>query len=190
MSDARPEAAAVASEGPALRAFSRGVAWLAGLAVAVAASCLLVSLVLIGWAVVMRYAFSAAPVWVDDIVGFSLVAIVMLAAADTLRRGQHIGVDLLVGQLSASGRRWAQAWSAMATAAIALVLIVNGWHSAMFSRMIGMVTEGQLEWPVWMLMLLLPVGGALLLLSAVELFWRAIAGVPLPEPAGHLEDVE
>lgn len=172
---------AVAAAGPALRILSRTVAILAGGAMALAAAALLVSLALIGWAVVMRYVFNAAPVWVDEIVGFNLVAIVMLGAAQTLRRGEHIGVDLLVGRLSAAGRRWAQVWAAVATAAIAGVLIVNGWGTAMLARTLGLLTEGALEWPTWWLMLLMPVGGALLLLAAIEALWRAVAGVA---PAG------
>jgi len=96
--------------GPALAGLSRVVGWLTGLAMGLAALALLASLALIGWAVVMRYAFNAAPGWVDDFVGFSLVAIVLLAAAQTLRKGEHIGVDLLVERLGPAGRRWAQAW--------------------------------------------------------------------------------
>lgn len=167
---------APAGEGRALRGYSRFVGALARLAVALAAACLLAGLALIGWAVVMRYVFNRAPVWVDEVVGFSLVAIVMLAAADTLRRGEHFGVDLLVARLAPRGRRWAQGWAALATIAIAAVLVVNGWQGAMFSKLLGMVTEGQLEWPVWALMLLMPLGGALLLLAAVEQLWRALAG--------------
>ncbi|RPH58885.1 MAG: TRAP transporter small permease, partial [Burkholderiales bacterium] len=104
----------------------RVVGALAGTAMAVAAACLLLSLALIGVAVVMRYAFNAAPVWVDEVVGFTLVAVVMLAAAQALRRGEHIGVDLLVGRLGPAGRRWAQGWAAVATGAVAVMLIVNG----------------------------------------------------------------
>ncbi|HJS36541.1 MAG TPA: TRAP transporter small permease subunit, partial [Burkholderiales bacterium] len=58
-------------------------------AVAVSAAGVLVSLALIAWAVVMRYAFNRPPAWVDDAVGFLLVLIVMLAAAQVLRRGEH-----------------------------------------------------------------------------------------------------
>ena len=169
-------AGALAPERPALRVLGRAVALLADGAMALAAIGLLMSLVLIGWAVVMRYVFNAAPVWVDDIVGFNLVAIVMLAAAQTLRRGEHIGVDLLVGRLSAAGRRWARAWAAIATGAIACVLIVNGWGTAKLARTLGLLTEGALEWPTWWLMLLMPVGGALLLLAAIEALWRVLAG--------------
>ena len=42
-------------------------------AVAVSAAGVLVSLALIAWAVVMRYAFNRPPAWVDDAVGFLLV---------------------------------------------------------------------------------------------------------------------
>ncbi|MCP5263048.1 MAG: TRAP transporter small permease [Burkholderiaceae bacterium] len=172
-------------EGPALRALGQVVHALAGAGMAVAAASLLLSLCLIGWAVVMRYVFNAAPVWVDEVVGFLLVAIVMLAAARTLRRGEHIGVDLLVDRLSPRARRWTQAWAALAVAVVACVLIINGWGTASLARMLGLVTEGNLEWPTWLLMLLMPVGGALMLLAAVEVFWRAVVGLPALGKTGH-----
>lgn len=172
-------------EGPALRALGAVVRLLAGTGMALAATSLLVSLCLIGWAVVMRYVFNAAPVWVDEVVGFLLVAIVMLAAARTLRRGEHIGVDLLVDRLSPQPRHWIQAWAALAVAVVACVLIINGWGTAQLARLLGLVTEGNLEWPTWMLMLLMPVGGTLLLLAAIEAFWRAAAGLPALGKPGH-----
>ncbi len=173
------------SESPALRALGQVVRVLAGAGMAVAAASLLLSLCLIGWAVVMRYGFNAAPVWVDEVVGFLLVAIVMLAAARTLRQGEHIGVDLMVDQLTPRARGWAQAWAALAVGLVASVLIVNGWGTASLARMLGLVTDGNLEWPTWMLMLLMPVGGCLLLLAAIEVCWRALAGLPALGKPGH-----
>ena len=172
-----------------MRGLSRVVAVLCDAAMAVAALALLVSLALIGWSVVMRYIFNAAPIWVDDLVGFNLVAIVMLAAAQTLRSGEHIGVDLLVERLTPAARRWAQGWAALATMVIAGVLVVNGSATAMLAHRLGLLTEGTLEWPTWMLMLLMPVGGALLALAALEAFWRALAGLP-PESADPAADGE
>lgn len=171
--------------GPALRLLGRVVQLLAGIAMGLAATSLLVALCLIGWAVVMRYVFNAAPVWVDEMVGFLLVAIVMLAAARTLRQGEHIGVDLLVDRLSVPARRWSQVWAALAVSSVAGVLIVNGWGTAKLARMLGLLTEGNLEWPTWMLMTLMPIGGVLLLLAAVEMLWRALAGLPALGKAGH-----
>lgn len=177
MSERAPAGDAAAGP-PALRAFARLVEWLAALGMVVAAAALLVALALIGWAVVMRYVFNAPPVWVDEVVGFALVAIVMLAAAQTLRRGEHIGVDLLVDRLPPRARRWTQAWGALAALAIAAMLIVNGAETAALARTLGLLTEGHLEWPTWTLMTLMPAGGVLLALAALEALWRALAGLP------------
>ncbi len=147
-------------------------------AIAVSAAGVLVSLALIAWAVVMRYVFNRAPVWVDDAVGFMLVGIVMLAAAQVLRRGEHIGVDLLTTRLGPRAKRWAEAWSALAVLAVSLILVVNGWRTAMFAKSLGIVAEGQIEVPVYWLQLLLPLGGGLMALVALEALARLAAGLP------------
>ena len=176
-----------AGESTALRILSQAVATLCSAAMALSAIGILISFALIGWAVVMRYFFNAAPAWVDELVGHLLVATVMLAAAQTFRRGEHIGVDVLVQRLSPTGKRWAMVWAAVACGVVAVVLVVSGWHTAMLARTLGLVTEGHLEWPVWWLMLLLPLGGAMLLLATIEVLWRTWVGQPLRfAPASHL----
>ncbi len=164
--------------GRALRVLGRVVEALTNLAMGLAAASLLVSLALIGWAVVLRYVFNDAPIWVDEVVGFALVAVVLLGAPSAMRRGEHIGVDVLIERLSATGKRWAQVWAALAVMLVAAILIVNGWETAMLARTLGLLTEGSLEWPTWLLMLLMPVGGILLLLAALEVLWRAVVGAP------------
>lgn len=142
------------------------------------------SLALIAWAVLMRYAFNRPPAWVDDAVGFLLVGIVMLAAAQVLRRGEHISVDLLASRLSPPSRRWADAWAALAALAASLVLVVNGWQTAIFSRSLGIVAEGNVEIPVFWVQLALPLGGAMMALVALESLARLAAGEP-PAEAPH-----
>ena len=161
---------------------ARVIGALADGAAALSAAGVLVSLALIAWAVVMRYVFNRAPVWVDDVVGFMLVGIVMLAAAQVLRRGEHIGVDLLTARLSPRARRWADAWAALGALAVALILIVNGWRTAMFAKQLGIVAEGRVEIPVFWLQLLLPLGGLLLGLAALEALARLAAGLPPVSP--------
>jgi TRAP-type C4-dicarboxylate transport system permease small subunit len=174
-------------EPAALRALGAAVRALNTAAMAVSAAGILVALALIGWSVVMRYAFNRPPVWVDEVVGFLLVGIVMLAAADVLRRGEHIAVDVFTLQLRGRARLWAQAWGSLAALAAALVLVINGWQSAMFSRMLGIVTEGHLELPVFWLMLLLPLGGLLMALTAIEALARLACGAP-PVAVPHLSE--
>ena len=139
---------------------------------------ILASLVLVCYAVVARYVFAAAPTWVDDAVGFVLVGVVMCAAASTLREGEHIAVDILTSRLGPRARRWAEAWSMLAVAAISAMLVVNGWETAMSSRMLGIMTSDHLELPIWTLQLLLPFGGATMLVVAAEALLRLALGLP------------
>ncbi len=167
-----------------LERLARLIGALNAAAMALSAAGVLVSLALITWAVVMRYAFNRAPVWADEVVGFMLVGIVMLAAAQCLRRGEHIGVDLLTARLSPRGKAWAQAWASLSVVVVSVILIVNGWQSAMFARKLGILTEGNLEIPVFWLQLFLPLGGVMMLLVALEALARQAAGLPpLAAPA-------
>ncbi len=169
-----------------LRVLARVISTINRAMMAVSAAAVLVSLALIGWAVVMRYVFGRPPVWVDETVGFLLVGIVMLAAAEVLRDGEHIGVDLFTARLSGRARLWAHAWSSLSVLAVAIIFIVNGWQSAMFSRSLGILTEGHLELPVYLLMLLLPLGGVLMLLTAAEALIRLSCGIA---PIARVQDV-
>lgn len=176
------------ADGPALRILSRAVGLIAGAAMALSAMATLACLLLIGWAVVMRYFFNTPPAWVDELVGHLLVAIVMLAVAQTFRRGEHIGVDILIDHLSVRGKRLALLWATLVTALVALVLIISGWESTALAHTLGLVSEGHLEWPVWWLMALMPLGGALLLLATIETAWRTLTvGLP-PRPAARADD--
>jgi TRAP-type C4-dicarboxylate transport system permease small subunit len=187
---ARPVSPPARGEPRLLRWLSGGVGALSAGAIAVAAAGLLVSLALIGWSIVMRYVFNKAPVWVDDAVGFMLVAIVMMATADVLRRSQHIGVDIVTERLGPTASRWAQAWSALAVLVVSIILILNGWQTAMESRQFGIITDGQIQWPVWWLMMLMPLGGVLMTLVSIELLWRLALGMPLPESTAEIGDLE
>ena len=182
--------ATAASKEPApVRLLGRLIFLVNGLATALSAIGILASLALIVWSVVMRYIFNRPPLWVDEVVGFLLVAIVMLATADVLRKGEHIGVDLLTTRLGPKGMWWARAWASLTSLAAALILVFNGWESAMFSRMLGVVTEGHLELPVFWFMLLLPLGGLLMLLTSLEALARLATGcTSLAVPSHEFED--
>ncbi len=161
------------------------------LAIALAAAGVLASLALIAWSVVMRYVFNNPPAWVDDAVAMMLVAVVMLAAGPALRRGEHIGVDVLTSQLRARGKRVSEAWSALAAALTGAILLFNGWDTVVSSRMMGIITDGEIEIPLYWLQLFLPIGGAMLILVAIEALARLAAGAPsLATHSSHTEESE
>lgn len=147
---------------------SRLVYWVTTVAMAISAAGVLVALALISYAVVARYVLGQPSIWINDVVTFILVGIVMFGTASALREGRHLGVDLFTDRLQGSHRRWAQAWSMLTVLVVSIYLVIDGWQTAMFSKMLGMTTLGYVEIPLFWLQLLVPLGGGMLVLVCLE----------------------
>jgi len=160
---------------------------LARIGAALAAASLLVSMLVIGYSVVMRY-FAGRPIpWADELAGYLLVASVMLAAADALLEGEHIRVDALVERLSARGRGEDRAEAGQRGDPPAALLAVEGADMVAFSRMVDLKSNGYLAVPMWIPQLLVPLGAVLMGVAAVVSLvaaWRAgpDRGAAAPQP--------
>ena len=167
----------------------RAIRLLTDAAAAVAAASVLAMLALVSYSVGMRYLLNKPEPWVDEIVGYLLVGSVMFAVAETLRRGEHISIDLLTDRLRPRARRAAAVFSLIAVLATAAALLWEGWATVAFARMLGLMTEGYVTLPLWTLQLMVPIGGALLLLACLAELLRIAAGLP-PERARGAHDLK
>ena len=161
-----------------MRTFDRVVGCLATLGLALAASALLTSLALIVYSVAMRYFINRPQAWVDEAVGYLLVASVMLAAAAALRDGEHICVDIVTEKLSSRGRRLIALAGLIAVVVTASLLVFEGYGTVEFSRMVGLRSNGYLALPLWIPQLLIPVGAVLLALAAIAALFTPAAQQP------------
>ena len=162
----------------------RLVGVLAAVGVALAAIGLIASMFLIAYSVVMRYFLNQPVSWVDEFVGYLLVASVMLAAADALRQGEHIAVDIVTERLGSRGRRVVTLAGLLAVALAASLLAVEGWDMVEFSRTVGLLSNGKLAVPMWIPQAAVPVGAALLGAAAIIAFLLALSG-KAPAAAVH-----
>ena len=167
-----------------LLGFDRVVRLISLLAAGIAAVMLLTAFVLICWSIVQRYFAGRPVVWTDELVGYGLVAIVMLGALDALRRGEHISVDVLTQRL---GRRAGAAVAAAGLVAVGIVgviLIIEAWEMVSFTRMIGIVSTGYLAMPMEYPQAFVGIGGILLVLGALGGLARMAAGLSPIDEAG------
>lgn len=176
----------------ALKLFDRFIVALIYGAGAISAVLLLGSAVSIFTGIVTRL-LGIPLAWPTDIVPHLLLLSVMLAAAETFRRGEHIAVDLLVDRLSGVARRTVSIWAAATVIVLAVLLIIQGMEMVAFSRMTGIRTHDRLDLPVWWIQSIVPVGGALLLIVSVRAILAALTGRDLdpelhtPDPQGEHE---
>lgn len=153
--------------------------WLAGLV-------LLTTLALVAYSVAMRYFANRPLPWIDELVGYLLVASVMLAAAEALRRGEHIAVDVITERLPARAKRAAEAFALVTVLIAGLALFIQGLDTVAFSQLLGIRSTGYLAIPIAWPQSLIPVGGALLSLAALSGLLRMALG--LPATSGADED--
>jgi TRAP-type C4-dicarboxylate transport system permease small subunit len=136
---------------------SKAASFLGGLAV-------LLMTGLIAFDVLMRYFLNLPQLFVDEVAGFLQVLVVFWGLAHTFRSGGHIRVDLVTRLLPAPVR----AWLRVVTLGVGILLLgVVAWvtgASAWTAWDYGRVSTVML-YPLWLPMLLIPTGLALMALA-------------------------
>jgi TRAP-type C4-dicarboxylate transport system permease small subunit len=126
--------------------------------------------------VVGRYVLGSPVPGVDEGVGFLVVAIVMCGAAEALRTGSHIGIDLVSGAVGPKGRRFLDALAHLAVLVFSVLLFRAAWHTVVFSREFEAYSTGQLELPLWIPQSTMLLGAGLLGFVALAKLIRTAAG--------------
>jgi TRAP-type C4-dicarboxylate transport system permease small subunit len=149
---------------------------LARAALELAAFTILAALALIAYSVAMRYFLGRPQSWVEPVVGWLVVALVMLGAPAAQLRGEHIGVELLLDRARGLARHALILFGVLAVAATALIVLDQGLAMVAFSRMTGETANDFPGIAMWWIRVLVPVGGALLLAVAVLQILRYLLG--------------
>jgi TRAP-type C4-dicarboxylate transport system permease small subunit len=94
----------------------------------------LVMTVLVIMQVLLRYLFSSAFSWSEEIARYLMIWVSFLGGGLALQQGMHIGVEALVSRLGTRSRRWVSLVSKVAVFAFLVVLAVGGLQLAWFVR--------------------------------------------------------
>ena len=137
------------------------------LAAAVGAGVVVLMMLVVAYSVVNRYILNTPITWTDELSGYLVVALVMLGAADALRRGDHISVDLITSRLNKRGKRLVEIWSYIVVLIFSSVLLMSSKKTIDYSLNFEIVSEGYLEVPMWIPQSFLILGGSLVFLVAL-----------------------
>ena len=166
------------------------IARVARLASTLAGLAVLAIVVLISFDVLMRYFFERPQLFVDELASFLEVLVIFGGLAQTFRLGGHVRVDLLTGRLPPAAQAWLRAACLLAGLAFLGVVMWTTAQSALVAYRYGRVSTVML-YPVWVPMLLIPAGLALMavamlvtLVRQARALGRAAREVPPEETAG------
>lgn len=145
----------------------RWLEWPVRLGGIISTALILVTFVLVIYAIFQRYFLNTPLKWGDEMLGYLLVAIVMTGAAEAYRHGDQIAIDLVSARLSGASRRGAEIFSAISVLAFSTILFVSSDEVVRFSYGFGSFSPGYLEAPMWIPQSALIVGAILLAISAI-----------------------
>ncbi len=132
------------------------------------------------YGVARRYVFGTPVTWTDELAGFATVLLVMLGAAEATRRHENVEVDLLTARLGPRAARAAAVWGCVVVLVVAGVLLHGGLEMVSFARMVGLISDGYLEMPMWIPQAALALGMAALVVVAGVRLLRLLAGREAP----------
>ena len=157
---------------------TRLIVRLANLSMAVAALGVLAMCLLVTGAVVVRYTFNFPIVWVPEIVGYLMVALVFLALGETMLAGRHIKIDLVVGRLPKRLRNLVELLTLTLSVGVAGFFTWHGVNTMLRSLDYGRRDAfGALNLPLWIPQMALPIGLSILTLVVALLACRKLREV-------------
>lgn len=149
--------------------------WLEKLEEGLIASLLAVMTIITFGQVVARYIFNYSFVWALELVTFLFAWLIFIGMAYGVRVGSHIGVDAVVKLL---GPRTGRVITIIATVLCIVysgLVLTGSWNYITRIYQIGNMAK-DIEIPVWIPRLALPVGFALLTYRFCEVLYRSVTG--------------
>ena len=128
----------------------------------------LATIVIVVYSVFMRYVINIPQTWTDELVGYFLVATVMFGVAETLRRNDHITVDLISSKLNNKNRRYVNIWGMIAVILVSVAMFFSSYQMVEFSYSVDLISDGYVEVPMWIPQCSLLIGYGFLILSALN----------------------
>jgi C4-dicarboxylate transporter DctQ subunit len=117
--------------------------------------------------------------YVEELVRYGVVWSFFLCLAVSARHGFHIRADILRDKLPPRLRRACDMVSATCGILFSAFLLYAGVLQTRQLLRNGMLTESSLDWPIWVVQVVLPIGATMLLVFYLGALWRGIMGRPV-----------
>lgn len=117
--------------------------------------------------VIARYIFNSPTLWADEVSSYLLIAIVFLGLAPNVRQDAHIRIDVLTNLVAGWVRVALEMFAYGAGIVFSVLLLLGVWtrFANFYDR--GIISDSPLMTPLWMPMVPVVIGAAVLVLTMV-----------------------
>ena len=125
--------------------------------------------VIVLYAVFMRYVLNAAPFWSEEIARYLMVWMSLLAISAAMRRGQHIGLTFVIEKVGPRLRKFLDLLAYALVLLFFSVLLVKGIDMTIF---VARQRSPSVNIPMWIPYLSVPVAGFLMVVQTLTLIFK------------------
>ncbi|MEP6875813.1 MAG: TRAP transporter small permease [Burkholderiales bacterium] len=113
---------------------------------------------------------------IDAYAGYTMAAAGFLALAQTLKKGEHIRVTLLIASLRGGAKRGFEVWALFAAAALALLFAYYSCRLAWQSYTFHDISTSNDATPLWLPQLTMAIGTVVLAIAFIDEFVLELRG--------------
>jgi len=143
------------------------------------------SMVIMFYEACSRTLLSESHWWAEEAVRFLVVWSIMLAFGIATRKGNYIRMDLFVSAMPHAFQRAAAWLNCLAGLLFAILVVIAGTIGVMHLHRVGMYTESNLDLPLWIVRLALPIGAAFYALYFVTVAVALLRGEDEAQSNAH-----
>ena len=124
--------------------------------------------------------------WAEEVIVYVAVWAVMIIASDLVRTNGHVRPDLVLRLMGPQAQRWVESFNCLVALVFAFGMVWYGWDVVNTALLLDQRSSSDLQFPVWIYYLALPVGGGLMFLRyCVRLFMYVFHFDPRIMTVGH-----
>ncbi len=112
--------------------------------------------------------------WAEEVIVYIAVWAVMLVASDLVRTNGHVRPDLVLRLLRPQAQRWVRDVQLPGRDRVHLRPGVDGWEVVDTALLLDQTSSSDLQFPIWIYYMALPVGGGLMLIRYCVRLYRYI----------------
>ena len=106
---------------------------------------------------------SVSITWAEEVIVYVAVWAVMIIGSQLAQRDGHVRPDLVLRLLPAGVQRWVEMFNCLVAIAFTFGMVWYGWAVVGTALLLDQRSSSDLQFPLWIYYLALPVGGALML---------------------------
>lgn len=117
-----------------------------------------------------------APQWGEEAVRYLMIWITFIGSGVCFRRSSHYGIDVIRRIQSKAFQKVVSILVILACGVFAGMLLYFGGRFTAFTMASNQMTAA-LRWPIWLVYISVPIGGALIIIHLIEVLLSEVLGV-------------